>query len=77
MTRSSLRYFEANAVPAASGDVAADDAVAAEHVVLDVEEVHRAAEPLGAPGDLAEKLGHARARGVMPARGPCRDRGRW
>jgi hypothetical protein len=43
-------------------DVAADDAVAAEHVVLFVEEVHRAAEPLRRPGLLPPKLGEQRAR---------------
>ena len=39
-------------------DVPADDAVPTEHVVLRVEQVHRTAEPLGATGDLAVKLGH-------------------
>ena len=48
-------------------DVAADDAVAAEHVVLLVEEVHRAAEAPRAAGDLAEELGHGGAR-AHPAR---------
>src|SRR5262249_1976301 len=49
------------------GDMAAYDAVAAEHVVLFVQEVHAAAEAVGAAGPLAEELGHrsprAHARG--------------
>jgi hypothetical protein len=76
VTRPSPRYFDANAVPAASGMCAADDAVAAEHVVLDVEQVHRAAEALRAAGLFAEELGH-HAFALMPARARCRDRGRW
>src|SRR5205823_6139745 len=37
-------------------DVSADDAVAPEHAVLRVEEVHRSAEALAAPRDLAEQF---------------------
>ena len=40
------------------GDMAADDGMAAEEALLRVEEVHRAALPLGAAGHLAEQLGH-------------------
>jgi hypothetical protein len=42
--------------------VAADDAVPAEEVLALVEDVHRAAEALHAPGLLAVELGHDRAR---------------
>jgi hypothetical protein len=40
------------------GDVRPDDGVAAEEVSLDVEQVHRAALPPGAPGLLSEQLRH-------------------
>ncbi len=57
-TRSSPRYLMAKATPGGERDVAADDGVAAQEALLDVEEVHRAALALGAAGRLAEQFGH-------------------
>ena len=39
-------------------DVASDDGVAAQKALLGIEEVHRAALAFGAPGRLAQQLGH-------------------
>ena len=60
VTRPSPRYLTGEGDAGGERDVPADDAVAAEHVVLGVEDVHRAAEPLRAAGDLAEELGQDR-----------------
>ncbi len=56
------------------GDMAADDRMAAEKSLLDVEEMHRPALPLGAAGRLAQELGHRRL-GTHPPR-QAHDRGR-
>ena len=68
VTRPSPRYLLRERDASGERDVPADDAVAAEHVVLGVEDVHRAAEPLRAAGDLAEELGHQRFAAMPLAR---------
>ena len=59
-TRPSPRYLRGEGHARGQRQVAADDAVAAQEVVLGVEEVHRAAQALRAAGLLAEQLGHDR-----------------
>ena len=56
-------------------DVAADDAGRAEQAVLDVDEVHRAAEPAAEAAVAAHQLGHHPARAARPSRSRARARG--
>ena len=62
MTPPVFLYCWAKARPRPSGNVPADDAMAADVADLGVEEVHRPALALGAAGHLAEQLGHGGAR---------------